>query len=70
MEFEKAIEYRELLNSVKQVAQKQKITADDETDRDVVACASDGTDAVVQIFLYPQRKASRQGSFSYERGGR
>ena len=27
MEFEKAIEYRELLNSVKQVAQKQKITS-------------------------------------------
>ena len=26
MEFEKAIEYRELLNSVKQIAQKQKIT--------------------------------------------
>lgn len=33
------------------MAQKQKITADDETDRDVVACASDGTDAVVQIFI-------------------
>lgn len=27
MEFEKAIEYRELLNSVKQIAQKQKITS-------------------------------------------
>ncbi len=26
MEFEKAIEYRELLTSVKQIAQKQKIT--------------------------------------------
>ena len=27
MDFETAIEYRELLNSVKQVAQKQKITS-------------------------------------------
>ena len=26
LEFEKAIEYRELLHSVKQIAQKQKIT--------------------------------------------
>ena len=50
LEFEEAIRYRELIQSVKHVAQKQKITADDETDRDVVACASDGTDAVVQIF--------------------
>ena len=66
LEYEEAARFRDLIQSVKQVAQKQKITADDETDRDVVACASDGTDAV----LYPQRKASRQGSFSYERGGR
>lgn len=51
LEYEEAARYRDLINSVKQVAQKQKITADDETDRDVVACASDGTDAVVQIFF-------------------
>ena len=70
LEYEEAARCRDLIQSVKQVAQKQKITADDETDRDVVACASDGTDAVVQSFLYPQRKASRQGSFSYERCGR
>ena len=39
MEFEKAIEYRELLNSVKQVAQKQKITSSGREDRDIVAMA-------------------------------
>ena len=50
LEYEEAARCRDLIQSVKQVAQKQKITADDETDRDVVACASDGTDAVVQIF--------------------
>ena len=50
LEYEEAARFRDLIQSVKQVAQKQKITADDETDRDVVACASDGTDAVVQIF--------------------
>lgn len=35
MEFEKAIEYRELLNSVKQIAQKQKITSSGREDRDI-----------------------------------
>ena len=56
MEFERAIEYRELLNSVSQIAQKQKITADDSADRDVIACASDGTDAVVQVFFIREGK--------------
>ena len=37
MEYEQAIEYRELLNSVKQVAQKQKITSHSMEDRDVIA---------------------------------
>ena len=56
MEFEKAAEYRDLINSVKQVAQKQKITADDATDRDVIACAMDAEDAVVQVFFIRQGK--------------
>ena len=51
MEFEKAIEYRELLNSVKQIAQKQKITNTDGEDKDVIAMAADDTDAVVQVFF-------------------
>lgn len=51
MEFEKAIEYRELLNSVKQVAQKQKITHSDGEDKDIIALAADDRDAVVQIFF-------------------
>ena len=51
MEFEKAIEYRELLNSVKQIAQKQKITNSDMEDKDIIAMAVDGEDAVVQVFF-------------------
>ena len=51
MEFEEAAKYRDLIASVKQVAQKQKITMDDVTDRDVIAVASDGHDAVVQVFF-------------------
>ena len=51
MDFERAIEYRELLNSVKQVAQKQKITSQSMEDRDVIAMARDEEDAVVQVFF-------------------
>lgn len=51
MEYEEAAKFRDLIGSVKQVAQKQKITNDDGTDRDVIACASDGSDAVVQVFF-------------------
>ena len=49
MDFETAIEYRELLNSVKQVAQKQKITSQSMEDRDIIAMARDSEDAVVQV---------------------
>ena len=51
MEFEKAIEYRELINSVKQIAQKQKITSQSMEDRDIIALARDQEDAVVQVFF-------------------
>ncbi len=51
MDFEEAIQQRELLNSVKQVAQKQKITSGDGEDKDVIALASDDRDAVVQVFF-------------------
>lgn len=51
LEFEQAIEYRELLNSVRQIAQKQKISNSDGEDKDIIAMASDGEDAVVQVFF-------------------
>ncbi|MBO5228599.1 MAG: excinuclease ABC subunit UvrC [Lachnospiraceae bacterium] len=51
MEFEAAAEYRDLINSVKHIAEKQKITSDEQEDRDVIAMASDGEDAVIQVFF-------------------
>ncbi len=51
MDYEKAIEYRDLLNSVKQITQKQKITDSGMEDRDIVAMAKDEKDAVVQVFF-------------------
>ena len=51
MNYEKAAEYRDLITSVKSVAQKQKITSEEGLDRDVIAYAADGNDAVVQVFF-------------------
>ncbi|MCI8354730.1 MAG: excinuclease ABC subunit UvrC [Lachnospiraceae bacterium] len=51
LEFEEAIRYRDLHNSVKQIAQKQKITDSDCEDKDIIALACDEHDAVVQVFF-------------------
>ena len=51
MEFERAIEFRELLGSVKRIAEKQKITDSRGEDRDILAVAKDAEDAVVQVFF-------------------
>lgn len=51
LEFEKAAEYRELLYSVRKIAQKQKITDTAGEDRDILAVASESEDAVVQVFF-------------------
>lgn len=51
MNFEEAIRYRDLLNSVKQVSQKQKITDSGGEDKDIIALARDEADAVVQVFF-------------------
>ena len=53
MEFEKAIEYRELIGSVKKISEKQKITDAGKPgeDRDVLAVAREEGDAVVQVFF-------------------
>lgn len=56
MEFEEAAEYRDLLNSVKQVAQKQKITSENDIDRDIIAYAIDNDEAVVQVFFTREGK--------------
>jgi len=56
MDFEKAAEYRDLLASVTQIAEKQKITDLGGEDRDIIALAMDETDAVVQVFFVREGK--------------
>lgn len=68
LEFEKAIEYRELLSSVKQVAQRQKITSSAAEDRDIVALARDQQDAVVQVFFIREGKLIGRDHFHISAG--
>ena len=51
LEFEKALEYRDLLHSVQKIAQKQKMTDTAGEDRDILAVATEEEDAVVQVFF-------------------
>ena len=51
LDFEKAAAIRDLLGSVRAVAQKQKIEHTDGEDRDIVAFAHKASDAVVQVFF-------------------
>lgn len=56
LEFEKAAEYRDLLNSVKAVAQKQKITDSQGEDKDIIALARDKDSVIIQIFFVREGK--------------
>ncbi|MDD3278438.1 MAG: excinuclease ABC subunit UvrC [Lachnospiraceae bacterium] len=51
MRFEEAKEYRDLIESVKRISERQKITHSDGEDKDVIALAVDRTDAVAQVFF-------------------
>ncbi len=51
LNFEEAAKYRDLLNSVQSVSQKQKISDSVGEDRDVIAMCGDENDAVVQVFF-------------------
>ncbi len=51
LNFERAATYRDLLSSVRQIAQKQKMTDAAMEDKDILAIASDESDAVVQVFF-------------------
>ncbi len=51
MKFEEAAQYRDLIQSVKQVTERQKITSEDNEDRDIVAMAREKDEAVVQVFF-------------------
>ena len=51
LDFEQAMEYRDLINSINHVAGNQKITTHKFENRDIIAYAEEGNDAVVQVFF-------------------
>ncbi len=68
MDFERAAEYRDMLASVTQIAQRQKMTDTDGEDRDVIAMAMDEQDAVVQVFFVREGKLIGREHFSLRIG--
>ncbi len=63
LDFETAASVRELLFSVRKIAQSQKITEEGQEDRDIIAFAADGPDAVVQIFFMREGKLIGRDNF-------
>ena len=57
MRFEDAMEYRDLISSIRKIGERQKITGYGEEDKDIIAVAMDDSldlreqDAVVRAFL-------------------
>jgi len=51
MNYEEAASYRDLIKSVLHVTQKQRITSEEMSNRDIIACDCEGEDAVVQVFF-------------------
>ena len=51
LEFEEAASTRDLIESVRAVAQKQKITDTGGEDKDIIAMARDGASVIVQVFF-------------------
>lgn len=51
LRFEDAMEYRDLIQSIQKIGERQKITGHSAEDNDVIAMAMDGEDAIVQVFF-------------------
>ncbi len=51
LRFEEASEYRDMIQNIRRITERQKITGSDGEDKDVIAAAIDGQDAVAQVFF-------------------
>ena len=51
LRFEEASEYRDMIQNIRRITERQKITGSDGEDKDVIAVAIDGQDAVAQVFF-------------------
>jgi len=69
MKFEKAARIRDQITCVRQVIEKQKIENDSFKDRDIIALAKGGTEAVVQVFFVRGGKITGREHFFLTNAG-
>lgn len=63
MEFEKAAETRDLIESIHHIEDKQQMSRTGGEDRDVIACAANTNDIVVTIFFVREAAGARKSSY-------
>ena len=69
MRYEDAMEYRDLISSIRKIGERQKITGYGQEDRDIIAVAMDDSedlrdqDAVVQVFFIRDGRLIGRDSF-------
>lgn len=51
LSFERAAKYRDKIESIKILGEKQKITSTEENNRDIISCFSDENDICIQLFF-------------------
>ena len=56
LDFEEAAQYRDLIQSVEKIGERQKITDQHREDKDIIAAAIEGEDAVAQVFFMREGK--------------
>lgn len=66
LEFEEAAEYRDLLNSVKRMTEKQKLTNQEMGDWDIIGIARTHGEAVIQIFFMRSGRMVGREHFFFE----
>lgn len=68
LEFEEAAKYRDLLQNVIMVSEKQKIEDSDLDDKDIIGLATDNEDAVIQVFFIRNGKMVGREHYFIRRG--
>ncbi len=66
LDFEKAAAFRNKLNSLKQISEKQKVLSTSMIDQDVIGLARDTTDTCIQVFFIRNGKVIGREHFIFE----
>ncbi len=69
LDYERALEYRDLITSVRRVSEKQKITDTGTDNRDVIALASDNESVIIQMFFIRDGKIVGRDHYYMKQAG-